>query len=274
MRLLKPLALYPTGIGLFALLIASGCGKSSPTGPNGVIPTLSLRQALNAALPAIVPVPANLDTTASVLVTLHVPGGLKGAGAAFLNNGSLVSAGNVWIRTFTGGALDSVQLAQTVAGAGTLIIYSTLTGAPPPVVNIPFDGNAYHVFRVSGSTAIPAFVDSAKSVDDLNLASPLADTTITRSTGLTVSWSDGGSDPTVKVAVTVIANSDSTLKASAALALDSDGSAQVSAAALGHLPPGGARLSVARYRLVYKVAGGRNTGFGCETVEVKNLTLN
>ena len=274
MRLRNPSTLRKIGTGLLALLIASGCGKSSsPTGP--ITPrTLSLRQALNAALPATVPVPANLDTTASVLVTLHLPGGFKGAGAAFLNNGSLVSAGNVWIRTFNAGALDSVQLAQTVAGGGTLIIYSTLTGAPPPTVNIAFDGIAYHAFRVGGAGAIAAFVDSAQSVDDINLASPAVDTTITRSSGLTVAWSDGGSDPTVKVAVTVVANSDTTLRASAALAVDSDGTAQVSAAALGALPPGGAKLSVARYRLVYKMAGGRNTGFACETIEVRNLTLN
>jgi hypothetical protein len=255
---------------LLALLPLGGCGgKSSPTAP-GPIQTLSLRQALDAALPSIVPVPVNLDTTASVLVTLHVPG-LKGAGAAFVNNGQLVDAGGVWIHS---AAVDSVQLAKTVAGSGTLIIYSTLTGAPPPNVNIAFDGLAYHVFRVGGSISVPAFADSVKSVDDLNVSAPLDNATVPGSGALTVTWSDAGTDTSVKVVATVIANSDTTRKAAAAAVPDPDGTVQIPAVAMMHLPPGPARLSVARYRLVYKTAGGRNTGFACETIDVRNLILN
>ncbi|MBI1799972.1 MAG: hypothetical protein HYR73_09860 [Candidatus Eisenbacteria bacterium] len=256
---------------------ASGCGKSGSTAPPAAPASLTLNQALHAALPATITVPENLDTTASVLVTLHFPEGLKGAGAAFESGGQLVEAGAVWIRTtkLVGGGLDSVQFARTVTSSGghTLIIYSTLATAPPSVVNIPFDGITFHVFRVTGSTSIPAFVDSVRSVDDLNLTAPAEADSVTRSAGLTVSWSDAGSDPTVMVGATVIAGSDSTLRAASDAASDPTGTLLVPAARLMALPAGAARVAVARYRLVYQPEGSLSIGFVCESVEVRNVTL-
>ena len=140
--------------GLCALSLLSGCGgKSGPTTPTGSVPTLTLRQTLEASVPSTVTVPSNLDTTASLLLTLHLGGPVKGAAAAFMN-GMLVDAGKVWIRAFQiSGALDSVELTETsgVISGHAIVVY----GTPVPTLNIPFDGDAYHVFRVAGSTAIP-----------------------------------------------------------------------------------------------------------------------
>ncbi|HTM58065.1 MAG TPA: hypothetical protein VL123_06590 [Candidatus Udaeobacter sp.] len=257
---------------LISLISVAGCGSSGGTTGPITPPTLSLRQALNAALPATVYLPVELDTTASILVTLHM-NGIKGAGAAFINGTSLVDGGNVWIRTLNAGAVDSVQLAKTVAGSGTLIIYSTLTGSPPPTVNIAFDGTSYHVFRVSGAGTIGGFVDSVKSVDDIDVSAPADNATLPRSGGLTVTWSDAGADANVKVAVKVVAANDSTKQTAATVVPDPDGTAVIPAAQLNTLPPGGAKLAVSRYRLAYKTDGGHNTGFACETITVLNLTL-
>ena len=257
---------------LTSMFFTAGCGKSD--GPTTPItpPTLSLRQALNAALPATVYLPAELDTTASILVTLHL-NGFKGAGAAFVSGTHLVDGGNVWIRTLDAGVVDSLQLSKTVAGGGALIVYSTLLGAPPISANIAFDGVSYHVFHVSGAGTIGAFIDSVQSVDDIEVSSPADNATLPRSGGLTVNWSDAGADANVKVAVMVVAALDSTKRTAATVVPDPDGTAFIPAAQLSALPPGGAKLAVCRYRLVYKNAGGHNTGFACETVTVLNLTL-
>jgi hypothetical protein len=203
-----------------------------------------------------------------------MPGGLRGAGAAFISGGKLVDAGNAWIRAKSGGGqLDSVQLAKSMNPSGTLIVYSTISGMPPPDVNIPFDGNTYHVFSVSGSAAMIAFIDSVQSVDDLVVTGPSEGLHVPRNIPLTVTWSNGGADGAVKVTATVIANSDTTLKAAGAVVPDPNGSLQIPAAALGHLPPGGARLSIARYRLIYWIRGATTTGLLCESVEVRNISL-
>ena len=263
-------------------LIVTGCSSGGgPTAPPAPAPTLTLRQALNASLPATVTVPANLDTTASLLVTLHMPDDLKAAGAVFLSGGRLVDAGSVWIHTFkVSGEIDSVQLMQTSAtvGGNALLLYSTLAGTPggppPPPVRIAFDGIANHVFRVVGSIVVTGFVDSVQSVDDLNVSAPAAAAAVPRSSPLTVSWSDPGSDASVKVSATVISDADTTNKSAFAVVDDPTGTAVIPAVLLGGLPAGSARLAVTRYRLVYKIAGGKSVGFACESIDVRAITLN
>jgi len=256
------------------LVLSSGCGSSggNPTAP-GTPTSFTLRQMMTAAVPATVTVPSDIDTTASLLFTLHVYGPLKGAGAAFISGGQLADAGNVWIRE-SGGAFKLLTKSAGVIGVHSYVVYATLAGASPATINIPFDGTAYHVFQVDGSSAIPAFVDSVQSVDDLDVSAPVPGAMVTRASGLQVNWSDPGGDANVKVAATVIANADTTLKAAAAVVGDPAGTVTIPAIELNRLPAGGARLAVARYRMVYKVAGTHLTGFICETLEVRDLTLN
>lgn len=262
-------------LAILLLLIQSGCGSSGPTAPPAPVTSLTLRQVLNAVTPAAVHVPANIDTTASLLFSLHLYAPLKGAGAAF-ENGGLVSAGNVWIRTMNGAALDSTALVQAsgIAAGHSYVVYGTMGGTPAVTINIPFDGVAFHVFDVAGSASIPAFIDSIQSVHDIDVTAPIEGAAVTRASGLPVTWGDAGADAAVKVAATVIANSDTTLKAAAAAVDDPTAGLTIPAAALTKLPAGGAKLAVTRYRLVYKSESGHPTGFVCETIEVRNLTLN
>ena len=268
---------FTLGILPLVCFVAAGCSSNSgSTAPPANPPSLSLNQALARAVPSTVTVPTEIDTTASLLFTIHFDGALKGAGAAFLNGSQLVDAGNVWTRTLNAAVLDSVQLTEVsgVVSGHQLIVYGSMASIPPMMVNIPFDGSTYHVFHVAGSASVAAFIDSMKSVHDLHVNSPAADTTRSRSSDFTVHWDDAGGDAGVKVVATVISGADTTLKAAATMALDSDGAATIPTAALMRLPAGAAKLAIARYRLVYKLIGVRMTGFLCETVVVRNLTLN
>jgi hypothetical protein len=263
-------------IALLALTITmlSGCGSSS-TSPPATLPSETLNQALKAVLPATVTVPSNVDTTASLLFTLHIAPA-KAAGAVFETGGQLVDAGNVWIRTVSVAALDSVQLTETIAATGGHIItvYGALLGVPPTSHDIAFDGIKHHVFHVAGSTAISAFADSIQSVDDLTVTAPSEGMLISKAAGLGVTWSNAGADTAVKVVATVIAGSDSTLRAAADVVADPAGTLNIPAARMNRLPNGAARLAIARYRLTYSIEGARVIGMICETVEVRNLTLN
>src|SRR5262249_21262800 len=157
-----------------------------------------------------VSVPADIDTTASLLFSLHMYGPLKGAGAAFMSGGGLVSAGNVSIRA--SGAYVMMTQASGIAGGHSYVVYGTMVGVPAATINIPFDGVAFHVYNVASSASIPAFIDSVQSVADLDVTAPTEGATVTRASGLTVTWT-AGADAAVKVAATVIANSDTTLRA-------------------------------------------------------------
>lgn len=264
-RLIAPVALM--------LGFVWGCGGSS-TAPPAAPSSETLTQALKTVLPATVTVPSNVDTTASLLFTLHIVPA-KAAGAAFETGGQLVDAGNAWIRTVSVATLDSVQLTETIAATGgrMITVYGALLGAPGSH-DLPFDGSKFHVFHVAGSAAISAFIDSVKSVDDLDITAPSEGAAIPKSGGLTVTWSDGGADTAVKVAATVIAGTDSTLRAAADVVSDPAGTLQIPAGRLNLLPNGPARLAIARYRLTYSVEGTHAVGMVCETVEVRNVTLN
>jgi hypothetical protein len=278
----KPIEFAPV-LPLAALVLgalaafSAGCGKSTSSVTPGTAASLTLRQALNTALPATVFVPANVDTTASLMVTLHLAGGLRGAGAAFMNGPQLWNVGNVWVRTtklLVPAQLDSVLLAITngTFGGNSLVLYSTIGGTSPADLRIPFDGAAYHVFHVSGAAPFSAFIDSVQSVADVNVESPADGDSVTRAGGLTVTWA-GPTDAGVFVTATVIASTDSTVRAAATAVADPAQTAQVPAGQLTHLPAGAARVAVARYRLVYKTDGTQSVGFVTESITVKSVIL-
>jgi hypothetical protein len=262
-------------IALLALTLGIVSGCSSTSAPKTTVPSETLNQALHTVLPATVTVPSNVDTTASLLFTLHVSP-VKAAGAAFETGGQLVDAGNVWIRTVSVATLDSVQLTETIAATGgrMITVYGALLGVPATSHDLPFDGTKYHVFHVAGSTSISAFIDSIKSVHDIDVTAPAENAVIPRSGGLTVTWGDAGADTAVKVVATVIAGTDSTLRAAADVVADPAATLQIPSTRLNLLPNGAARLAIARFRLTYSIEGTHVIGMICETVEVRDITLN
>ena len=267
-----------TSAALALLAIAAGCGKGSKVaGPAAPVGTIAdLQRAIASAYVAGSVLPTNVDTTASLLATVDVDG-LRAAAALFLYLGNLADAGAVSARVnapvgpgVAESALD--ELSVNVSGLYQYV-YTSLT-AHPLGINLPFDGASYHRFTVAGSGSFPAFVDSVQSVAMITVSAPAASETVSRAADLAVIWSNAGADTTVYVICAVSSQVDTAKVAFGTLVRDVAGAAVVPTARLAALPAGAARLSVARYRLVYHAEGGRAVGLACEAAQTRNLTLN
>ncbi len=260
------------GLGCSTL---SSCGSKSshPTAP--VIPAINLLATLKRILPASFIYPTSLDTTASLLLSANL-GGFKAAGAAFLTGQQLVDGGDVSASaTVPPGMIKSYALTKLVfptQGGGLGVLYSSFAAPSSPSIDLPFDGATFHRFDASGAGTIPAFLDSVRSVDDIE-PTIANGTVVQRSSDLIVGWSDPGGDPSVLVGVAVIDSSDTTRKAVVAAVPDPDGTLTVTSAQLQTLPAGAARLAVGRFRLVLKMISGRSFSFLCETVTQRMLIL-
>jgi len=262
-------------VAALALLALASCGKSSKSTAPVVPPSLTLGQAVRSFVPISFVTPANLDTTASLLVTTSLDGNKSGI-AAFVSGGRLVDAGQVSLRTLKGGVSDPdstilVKLAGTIQGS-TYVAYASVPYAAEGI-KIPFDGVLSHVWNVRGSSAIPAFLDSVQSVKDVDVTAPAEDANVPRASDLTVSWSDAGSAADVFVGAVVIASSDTTKHVAGNAALSSAGSLIVPTARLALLPAGNATLAISRFRLIYKTLGGHPTGFLVEAVKRHSIVL-
>lgn len=269
------------GVVLVGLVIGSvGCGKSPTTPTTPGVPTGTLDDLavmITRSFPAGSELPTTLDTTANILAGINVEG-FGGSVAAFpvLSGGflTLSDAGSVRVRTGLGAArtmtaLDKLQLRV----AGTVqTIYTTLISHPLGLA-LAFDGNTYHSFTVSGTAAVPALVDSVRSVTLPSLSAPSPGASASRATNLAVSWSDASTDSTVYMMVFVGSQVDTTKYAAAALVRDLAGSASVPAAQLSQLPNGAARLTAVRFRLVRRNLGVRKVNLISEAVRLRDPTL-
>lgn len=258
-----------------ALLALAGCSKSptTPTGPGIPIgTTLDLAALIARSYPAGSELPTTLDTTANILAAIDVEG-LRGAVAAFPVLGSgfitLSDAGAVSVRAAGEVVLDRQQLNVN----GTVQTVYTSLASHPLGIALAFDGSTYQRFTIGGSSAVPASVDSVKSVAPAVISAPGAGATVSRSSNLTVSWSDAGTDSTVYMMVFVGSQVDTTKFAAAALTRDQDGSVTLAASQLAPLPNGAASMSVVRFRLVRRNLAGRKLDLISETVKLRALTL-
>ncbi|MEO7867536.1 MAG: hypothetical protein ABIU54_07845, partial [Candidatus Eisenbacteria bacterium] len=249
-------------LGVVGVIV--GCGKSPTTPTTPGVPTgtiADLTAMISRAYPAGSQLPSTLDTTANILAGINVDG-LRASVAVFpvLSGGFLIlsDAGVVTVRTGLGStktatAFDKLQLNVN----GTIqTVFTTLVSHPLDLA-LAFDGSTYHSFTVSGTAAVPALVDSVKSVSLPALSAPSAGASVSRSTSLPVSWSDAGADTTVYMMVFVGSQVDTSKYAVAPLVRDLAGSASVPTAQLSLLPNGAARMTVVRFRLMRRNLGGR-----------------
>ncbi len=265
-------------VAALAVLTLASCGKSSKSTTPVVLPSLTLGAAIRLFVPASFTTPAGLDTTASLLVTTTLDGSKSGL-AVFVSGGRLVDAGQVYLRTLKAGASDPdsillVKLAGTLQGS----TYVGYVSSPYTTegIKIPFDGVLSHVWNVKGSSAIPALIDSVKSVTDVTVTAPIDGANVSRAADLTVSWSGPGSESDVFVGAVVIASSDTTKHVAGNIVLSSAGSLIVPTARLAALPAGNATLAVSRYRLIYKITlptPALPTGFLVEAVRRHPIVL-
>ncbi len=256
---------------------AAGCGSASKTsGPGAHVGTQQdVANMLDTAYVRGALPPPNADGSASLLAAMDVHG-LRAAAALFVSGSGFPSAGTVSVRT-TPPAQPPQDVALDVLTTdyqgSPAYAYTTLVSHPLGVA-LAFDGAAYQRFTVSGSAAVPAFVDSVQSVTVPAVSAPADAAAAPRGSDLVVAWSDAGADTTVYVTCAVTSLVDSSQVAVGTLVRDVAGTATIPAARLGALPAGAARLAVARYRLVYHVLAGHRTGLASEGTTVQGLTLN
>ena len=197
--------------------------------------------------------PTNAISNVSLLTTIEV------AGIRFEDGLHALDAGTVTVRAHApvGAAsvfktLDRLQLSVS----GTIEYLYTSLVSNPLGLNLTFDGVEHHVFTASGSTSVPAFTDSARSSD------------------LEITWVNGSADTTVYVVAAVVSQVDSSKVAMADMVRDAGEYTTVPASRLALLPAGAARVSVARWRVVYHSEGARLVGLASESLVLRNITLN
>ena len=279
MRCIRPLARHLALPILFAAtLLATGCGSGGGTAPNG--PPIGTASELFALIDRSVisgaVLPTDIDTTAAIIGALDVEG-FRAAVAFFPTflSPQLVQfsdAGVVSLRTGPSGGETALDKQQLVVSGFTMNIYSTLPSHPAGIV-LAFDGTTQHRFTVGGSSSVTAFTDSVKSVSQPAITSPGPAATITRASGLTLDWTPMGADTTVYVTGLIVSQVDSTLAAAATIARDVDGTTTIPSGRLTGLPPGPARLTLARYRILRRDAGARRVNLVSEAVSLRTLEL-
>lgn len=264
-------------LALTASLVGCG-GSSSTTGPSGP-PTGTFNELLaliDRSLITGAALPTDLDSTAAIIGAVSVEG-YRGAIALFPTfitptAAQFSDAGTVSVRTGVSGSETALDKQQLVVSGFTMNVYSTVPSHPAGIA-LAFDGTTQHRFTVSGSTSVVGFVDSVRSVTQPVVVSPSAGATITRASGLTLTWTPMGSDTTAYVTALIVSQVDSAFSAVATIARDVDGTSSISSGALSGLPPGAARLSVARYRLTRRDAGARRINIVSEAVSLRTVEL-
>ncbi len=261
------------------LLSASGCGGGGgTTGPGGP-PTGTFNDLLALIDRAVIPgavLPGNADSTAAILAALDVEG-FRAAVALFPTfitptAVQFSDAGAVSVRTGPSGGETTLDKQQLVVSGFTMNVYSSLPSHPAGLALV-FDGTHHQRFTVAGSSSVAGFVDSVRSVSRPAVGAPSPGATVPRASGLTVTWTPMGSDTTVYVTALVVSQVDSTLAATATLVRDVDGTTTLAGGALSALPPGPARLSVARHRILRRDTGPRRVNLVSEAVTLRTLEL-
>lgn len=280
MRRIRPLVRHLALPALFAAsLIASGCGgSSSSTGPSGP-PTGTISELFALIDRSVISgavLPTDIDTTAAILGALEVEGFRAAVGffPTFLSPqlAQFSDAGVVSLRTGGSGGETALDKQQLVVSGFTMSIYSTLPSHPTGI-SLAFDGTTQHRFTVGGSSSVAAFTDSVKSVSKPVITAPAPGATITRASGLTLDWTAMGADTTVYVTGLIVSQVDSTFAAAATIARDVDGTTSIASGPLSGLPPGPARLTLARYRILRRDAGARRINLVSEAVSLRTLEL-
>jgi hypothetical protein len=220
--------------------------------------------------------PTNAISNVSLLTTIEVAG-IRSAFALFEDGLHALDAGTVTVRAHApvGAAsvfktLDRLQLSVS----GTIEYLYTSLVSNPLGLNLTFDGVEHHVFTASGSTSVPAFTDSVRSVATLFVGNPVGGSTHARSSDLEITWVNGSADTTVYVVAAVVSQVDSSKVAMADMVRDAGEYTTVPASRLALLPAGAARVSVARWRVVYHSEGARLVGLASESLVLRNITLN
>jgi hypothetical protein len=264
-------------LALLLCVSVAGCGVAGKTTKpkNPVGATLAdLKALITGTHVAGAPMPANLDTTASLVAFMNVTG-VTGASALFVEGAHFRDAGQVNVRAYPlGVAPIQVTLNQvSLLYQGTVeYAYSTIPSHPAGVA-FPVDGVRFDRVSCAGNTGWPAFVDSVQSVPEPQISTPAVGEGVMRIGDLSVNWTDFGADSTVYVMCAVTSDSDHSHVAWAPLVRDTAMGVGIFSGDLVLLPAGNATLTVTRFRLVYHMQGARRVGLAAMGTALRHIVL-
>lgn len=136
------------------------------------------------------------------------------------------------------------------------------------ISNVDFNGSI-HNWTVSGANGIPAFSVGVQSPITFNITSPAANSTVSASSGLTVSWNGG----TISKVLVYLVSLSGSGKAVFSQDLEDDGSHTFTASELSGIT-GQVMIQVVKYRYNEVAMSGKSYYAIAEIVKSVNATLN
>lgn len=156
-----------------------------------------------------------------------------------------------------------------MSSGGSSVNYSSFNSSiPSSLAHVNFDGTP-HTWNISGSTAVPAFSGSVTSPSTFSISKPAANDTITKSSGMTITWTGTSGSDSVMIVLKSMAGSSSFVKAG----LPNSGSYQIASANLTDFKAGSALLFVVKYRYVLKASNSRNYAITSEMVKQASVSI-
>ncbi len=260
-------------LATLALSALAGCGKRSPTSPvvSADGGAADFYRVWDTSFVSGAYFFSTGGDPQNQLVSMDVDGS-KMVAALFYDGTRYVDAGTVkfdqWPLIASG--VDTLARRSVPVHGTPWYLYTSVPNIP--ALDATFDGVARHRFRVAGSASIGAFEDSVLSVMCPIIAAPIIGATVPRNQNLDVSWSDAGTDTSVRVFGFVVSDVDSSIGPGIGDARDPDGHATV-AFEYSPLPAGSARLTLIRYRIVHRAVGATGVILKSEGVTHRALTL-
>lgn len=239
--------------------LISGCKKDDdPTSPNGgnnntggnksgqPMPGFSDSANVGGVMAAISYEVATIPGMPAVSMTM--------AFATFGENG--VDAGEVKV--------NNNVLGKITSEGSTFYMVPDPNNPTQVVSNVSFNGSA-HNWTVAGGNGIPSLTGSVNSPSSFNITAPAANATVTKSSGIQVTWSGGTNSKVMIVLASTTGNGYFSAEE-----LTDNGSFTISASDLANIS-GQALLQVLKYRYSEVTASGKSYFLIAEIV--KNITI-
>lgn len=183
-----------------------------------------------------------------------------GVNLGFATFGDGVDAGTV--------KLNSTAIGK-IAQSGKFYYLFPNPANPGETLNLNWNG-ANHSWAVNGANGIPAITASVSSPNEFNVTSPVANASVSKSSGLQVKWS--GSSSTTKVLVQIISLSQGT-KVSSYQELSDNGSYTIPAGDLSSFN-GDCMLYVVKYNYSISTVSGKKYVAVAEIVKNLKVKIN
>ncbi len=178
---------------------------------------------------------------------------------AFAQFGAGVDGGNVTV--------NGNDIGKTTSNGNTFYIYPSLTNPTQVLTNVSFNGST-HSWTVSGAGSVPSFSGNVNSPRSFNVTAPAENATITKASGMTVSWDAAGGAQNVLITVVDISSS----KVVFAEELNDNGSHTFTSAQLADIS-GDAMIQIVKYNYNLVSAGGKDYAIISEIVKTVNVKV-